>query len=82
MESTFFGLLASLVKGGKEAAPWAISAIFAVLYYLERKRTITLSDKLYELGMTIVKASTEARATLKAVEKGVDELRYRGRRDQ
>jgi hypothetical protein len=76
---SFFGLLERLIAGGKETAPWVLSLVLGFLYHLERKRVTNLSEKLFQLGMATTKSSTEMQATLRAVEKGVDEIRYRHR---
>lgn len=78
---SLFELVKLLLAGGKETAPWLLSLAGGLLYYFERRRVVTLSDKLFQLGMAQTKSSVEMQAALAAVEKGVDELRYRSRRD-
>lgn len=59
----------------KLGAPWIVVAIFAWLFYDERKKSGQLADKLYDLGMAQVKKDTEVHQALQLVQKDVEEIR-------
>jgi|WetSurSiteA1Bulk_404760.scaffolds.fasta_scaffold1110030_1 hypothetical protein len=59
----------------KLGAPWICVAIFAWLFYDERKKSAAMADKLYDLGMAQVKKDTEVHQALQLVQKDVEEIR-------
>lgn len=69
MEALITGLL-------KSGAPWGIlCAVLLALVVALWKRTITLSDKLYDLGVKQVEAFGHVREQMRGVERELDELR-------
>lgn len=73
LDSVIQLLLEGLIKAG---APWGIlcAALMYTAIHLWR-RCVVLSDKLFELGMAQVKASTEVHQTLEAVKDDLEAIR-------
>jgi hypothetical protein len=66
-------LISGLFKTG---APWGIlCAVLLVIIVALWKRTITLSDKLYDLGTKQIEAFGHVREQMRTVERELDELR-------
>lgn len=59
----------------KMGAPWVLSAVFILLFLQERKRGGELADKLYDLGIAQVRKDGEVHATLKDVQRDLEEIR-------
>jgi hypothetical protein len=64
--------IAALLKMG---APWVVTALAVVLFWLERKRSNSLADQLYQLGLAQVEKDAEVHATLESVRRDLDEIR-------
>jgi ligand-binding sensor domain-containing protein len=66
-------LITGLMKSG---APWGIlcSVLLALVVALW-KRTVTLSDKLYDLGMKQIESTSHFREEMRQVQRELDELR-------
>lgn len=70
-------LVTGLMKTG---APWGIlCAVLLAIVVSLWKRTLTLSDKLYDLGVKQVEAFGHVREQMRGVERELDELRRSGR---
>lgn len=66
-------LISGLLKTG---APWGIlCAVLLAIVAALWKRTVTLSDKLYDLGVKQVEAFGHVRQQMQGVERELDELR-------
>lgn len=72
MEALLGPVIGTLLKMG---APWVITAVFIVLYIMEKKDKTKLADKVYDLAITMTKINTEFGMTLQNVEKDVEEIR-------
>ena len=72
MDPIFSSIVAPLLKLG---APWIMVVVFLALFVMEKKLKEEMSNKLYELGMAVVKSNTEAQLMLKSVEKELMEIR-------
>lgn len=61
----------------KLGAAWTVTAIFFYLYMQERRRTVQLADKLYDLGIKMTQINAEFNSTLQNVEKDIIDIEKR-----
>jgi len=74
MDAILGPVISTLLKMG---APWVITAVFIVLYVLEKRDKADLADKVYKLAIDSNKINTELVLQMRNIEKDVDEIRRR-----
>jgi len=72
MDAALGPVISALLKMG---APWVITAVFVMLFWAERTQKDALANRLYDLGMAMVKTNTEMGLTLRKVEHDIEEIR-------
>ena len=74
METAFAKLLAQLAALGPG---FIIAAVFAALFWLERRKGEKLADKLYDLGMASIRSDVEHTQAIKILEKTLESIERR-----
>jgi hypothetical protein len=74
METAFTKLLAHLATLGPG---FIVAAVFAALFWLERKKSDKMAEKLYDLGMASIKSDIEHTQAIRALEKTLESVERR-----
>jgi hypothetical protein len=70
-------LLSLLSKLAVLGPGFIVAAIFAILFWLERKKSEKLADRLFDLGMSSIRSDIEHTQAIRSLEKTLDSVERR-----